>query len=311
MADWPREVQLPAGFEIDEKDVTIVNSSGIAADGKGKVWDIGSEIKTPPTNTASGQCAKLDMLLVRYPTMKVNYRSNLHIHIRVPGLSENLTLLKKLADYNAKNLREILPIIDPIPKVSAIAPARMMNDRDQSLFTAAEWVRAYTQRVKRNRVSHHTVLPANRLDRQMAATTTEEFFEAEVPRAAASGKPQWQCQPRAAVNVRQLLETDTIEFRHFFGTTDRVELLHAIKWCHHYLFAALNTPHIPATSIWNEWRTRDTRMPRAKPFCLWQEVGYQATNRGHNTIPNSKNNIEQILNHEFDWNNLSYLSRKH
>src|SRR5690606_23961726 len=90
------------------------------------------------------------------------------------------------------------------------------------------------KRWKRRRVSHQTLLTPHRVTQQLTATTPEEFFELEVP-ASNSGKPLWHAQPRVCVNLRQLLQTDTIEFRHFAGTLNLEVLEDCFNWCQKFL----------------------------------------------------------------------------
>lgn len=228
-ADVDRIVLLPPDFGWDERDCTIVNSNGIANDPKGKLYRYGGEINTPPTDTIQGQWEAMALALSVFPEARINYRSNLHLHIRVPGLKEDLRALKRFALYNAHWLPKVLPVIEPIPE-----PKYTFVEEESFLFERLGALRRY----KRRKRSHHTVLPQSRTDKQQAAHTIEAFFRAEVPQDKL-GRPMWHAQPRAAVNLRQLRETDTIEFRHFPGTLDGMELGHCFRWCEHYLLCAL------------------------------------------------------------------------
>lgn len=227
--DIDRRVLLPPGFGWDERDCTIVNSNGIANDPKGRLYRLGGEINTPPTPTIYGQQEALQLLKALFPEAVVNYRSNLHAHIRVPGLKDDLRALKRITQYNAHWLPIVLPIIEPIPE-----PKHTFVDEELFPFERLGALRRY----KRRKRSHHTVLSKARTDKQLTAHTLEEFFRAEVPQDKL-GRPMWHAQPRAAVNLRQLLQTDTIEFRHSPGTLDPEELGHFLEWCEHYLLCAL------------------------------------------------------------------------
>jgi len=226
LADIDRRKPLPAGYKWDDRDVTIVNSNGIANDPKGRLYGYGGEINTPATNSISGQMGCLLQILEWDLSARVNYRSNLHLHIRVPGLKEDLRALKRLALYNAHWLPIVLPIIEPIP---------YPNGDDYG--TELSWQGAL-RRYKRRKRSHQTVLTPQRTAKMIEAHTVEEFFRAEVP-VDSKGNPMWHAQARAAVNIRQLRETETIEFRHFSGTLDINELSHCFDWCEHYLLCAL------------------------------------------------------------------------
>lgn len=238
LADWnAQDLKDPcgvSGLSRDLKDVTIVNNNGIANDPSLKYYQFGGEIKTPPTESVLGQCHVLSYILERWPDASINYRSNLHWHIRVPGLKEDLTALKRLARYNAQWLPLILDVVEPIRK-----PLLPSNPEGAKAYSGA------LRRYKRCKVSHHTVLPANRLIEQVTAQTIQAFFEAEVPHTAVQRKPMWHAQPRAAVNVRQLLQTETLEFRHFPGTLDTHKLAMVGQWCLCYIECALGDWDIP------------------------------------------------------------------
>jgi len=85
------------------------------------------------------------------------------------------------------------------------------------------------------------------------------------------GRPLWHFQPRAAVNLRQLRETDTIEFRHFPGTLDIAELTISFEWCAHYLECAL-VGHNPINT-WVGWNG----FPKFPKYVHWMECRYRAT----------------------------------
>lgn len=295
-----RHISLPRGFKWDERDCTIVNSNGIANDPKGKLYAYGGEINTPPTGTIEAQVDHLSYLKEWWgdselsPAPVVNYRSNLHCHIRVPGLSDDLIALKRFALYNAHWLPIVLPIIEPIPQPN-------MSD-----YLKPGEYRGALRRYKRRKRSHHTVLPPSRLFAQQGAATVAEFLAREVP-ISGSGAIMWHAQPRAAVNLRQLRETDTIEFRHFPGTLAEKELQHCFEWCQHYTLCALGTWVLPAdVDPYQEFYPESVaralgRFPRFEPYNHRQELLYAATcHDGSLRKCQIERNIAAILANEFD-----------
>ena len=225
-ADWPLATQLPEGYGRDVKDITIVNSNGIANDPSGRFYGFGGEINTPPTDTPGGQIDCLVELKKLLPMAKVNYRSNLHLHIRVPGLQNDLAALKQLQRYIHEHMPKALPMLQKLPKPT------VAQYQDKEVFEGAK------RRWRRRRVSHQTLLNPARVAKQLQAASIEEFFRLEPPQSK-DGKPLRHCQPRVCVNVRQLLETDTIEFRHFAGTLDEDELTTCFMWVHRFMQHAL------------------------------------------------------------------------
>ena len=258
-ADFSIDAELPRGCTHNTKDHTVVNSNGIANDPTGKLYRFGGEINTRPTKTMNGQINILRKLIKKLPEAQVNYRSNLHIHIGVPGLVNDLQTLKQVQKYIHINMPKAFEIIEPIPK-----PTLWEYNKEDELKGAL-------RRWKRRKVSHHTLLTQKRLDGQFAAKTCEEFFTFEVP--SSPGRTLWHLQARLCVSLRQLLETDTIEFRHFPGTLDIDEFTACIWWCYKFLKAALNNAPIEPLLTW----ARKQKFPKFPPYIHWMEAAYRAT----------------------------------
>lgn len=277
-SDWPaKELEnccSYTGLRRDHKDVTIVNSNGIANDPSLREYPFGGEICTPPTVHPSGQAEILRDILERWPTAAVNYRSNLHWHIRVPGLGEDLGALKRFARFNAYWLPIILPIVEPI-EPNVYVPQHGISEAEQRKL------KGFNRRQKRRRVSHHTILPPDRLEKQLAARTVEEFHNAEVPWTKVNPKPMPHAQPRAAVNLRQLLQTDTVEVRHFPGTLEPAKLAMVGQWCLCYIECALANWDEPAEAsplVYFKERGGDLSLiPLFEPYNHALEIRYRLT----------------------------------
>jgi hypothetical protein len=290
LSDWDTRKGLPQNIDhldlvdpinlrgsTQDDDYTMVNSNGICVDPKSRVCPYGGEVQTPPTWSIQGQVDYLALFLKLHPNAQINYRSNLHIHIRVPGLKDDLEALKKITRFNYTWLRErlLLNTVEPIPKPQTPEERKRYNRRKRS---------------------HHTTLSKQRVEYQLKAKTLQEFFEREVPRTS-DGKPHWIAQPRAAVNLRQLLQTDTIEFRHWPGTLADEELRSAFLWCKCYLRLALgltlrkglNDP----LELWDVMR--HNKFPQFQPYIHWMEQRYERTNVQKVGLERARQAIAQIL----------------
>lgn len=278
LADWDSRKGLPKGY-ARAPDYTIVNSNGIAAQPDAKLYPYGGEVNTPPTLRIIEQVECINIIRDMHPDATINYRSNLHVHIRVPGLKDSLDLLKKIQRAIHIELPLCIDLIEPISKGT----------------TPAE-----RKREKRCYVSHHTFLSNERVAKQVCDTeTVKEFFEAEVPKDK-SGRVLWHLQPRVCVNLRQLLQTDTVEFRHFPGTLDENELLTAILWCRDFLIYAIEGKSIKKLAE-AYTRTDALLLPRFSLFQEALEIGYQATcTHGEFTKQEIRENIKAIEGGTFD-----------
>jgi hypothetical protein len=253
--------KLPEGAQWNDKDNTCVSTTGIANDPLGLLYQYGGEINTKPTNTIAEQIEHIkEINAALNPAPVVNYRSNLHIHVRVPGLKDDLENCKKLLRYITEFQQLAFDIVEtiPVPNKSMLAPE------------VYEWE---LKRMKRRKKSHQYKLPESRVAAMLNTTTTQEFYEEHAP-LTDKGR-MWYFSPRAGINLRQMWEeTNTIEFRHFPGTLDMVEMESCIRWCRDFIDAALNTEKTPTEIFWET----SFKFPKFQPYEYETEQIYQWTN---------------------------------
>lgn len=259
-ADVDRRVILPERLgKWDDKDYTIVNSDGHANDPTGN-YPFGGEINTRPTRTAQEQAeivAELTTLL--RPT--INYRCNLHVHVGIGDWADDLDLLKQMAAYCRDHEAFVYRYVEPIPKPT---PSEYAN--------RAEYDGAM-KRYKRRLVSHHHRLSDRRFAELMNSETLEQFYLSHAPRNNATGRRMFHIAPRAGMNFRSIRKHGTIEFRHFPGTADPIEVESACSWVRSFTFAAMTDQRSPQ-SIYAE---RKWSFPTFRQYEHRLETGYQRT----------------------------------
>lgn len=255
-----RTTNLPDGATWNLKDNTCVSSTGIANDPQGKLYKYGGEINTRPTNTIEAQIEHIQLINEGLDSI-VNYRSNLHVHVRVPGLKDNLAAVKKLFQYIITHQQTAFSFIETIPYPEGTHP-------DKKYLAAIK-------RMKRNFKSHQSKVPPKRCVDMLAAKTTQEFFENHAP-LTPKGR-MWFFAPRAGINLRPLWgDTETIEFRHFSGTKDMKEMASAIRWCREFTNIALNGDILDSPIPFMAGFCYN--FPRFHPFEYETEMVYQHTN---------------------------------
>lgn len=258
--DIDRTGKLPNGLSWNSKDYSIVSSTGIANDPKGLLYTKGAEINSAPTETVAEQIDFFDALMAANLGPQLNHRTNLHLHVRVPGLSEDLVSLKRLLAYIHKNQAEIYRAIEPVPKPH-------LSD-----YNSYEEYKGALKRYKRRLVSHQYAVPEARVRKALASDSVSEFFAAHAP-CGKDNKPAWGLTTRAGVNLLQLKETDTVEFRHFTNTLDFHELTSCFVWVAAFIEGAFD--NAPVEQLLSAY---SYKFP---PFQLYNhdmEVGYQYTN---------------------------------
>jgi hypothetical protein len=259
LADWDRSKPLPEGITLDVNERTMGNSCGSAVDGKGIYTKHGGEFLTAPS-TLWGQVIQFESIIQAFPEARPNNRSGLHIHIHVPGLSTDLDALKAVQRY-VHSCPGWVQALDPIPAPRAEGLSRWRE------FEGAQ------RRYRRLKASHHSMVTEGRVKAQMAATTVDEFFEAEV--RAANGKLIWNLI-RSCVNLRHLRQTDTIEFRHFFATLDPVEVHLCLQWCRSFLMNALGSTKESLEDLLQR-NLEVWHAPACMPYIHWQDERFWAT----------------------------------
>ncbi len=272
--------RLPMGFDRSLDEQSVVNSNGIACDKTLLLYRFGGEVLTRPSDSPESQAEELCKLLKFHPNAKTNYRTGFHGHIRVPGLRDNLLALKQLAKYNLEN-SNVLQLIDPLPKPNL----------DQHKGHIREAQRRYEWMMGQ----HQTVTLPQKVEWQLRASSTREFFDAGCMRHTKEGVPCWQWHTRPAVNIgrMRIAEENTIEFRHFPGTINPQEVITSLNWCRDYLLAAFDG--VPAVQLFNV-KYANARFPTLDNIYVhWMEERWKATTSKHNKPSVIAANINKFL----------------
>ena len=260
-ADIDRHATIESNLGTwNTKDYSIVNSDGHANCPAGLTWRWGGEINTCWTHTSQVQSGIVDVLAKQLnPT--INYKCNLHVHVRPDvDLIHDLSLLKRVAIYLKLSERFVYSTIEPIAKPT------------KEEFATEEEFKGAKKRYQRRRVSHQYSLPFARWDEMMSATTPEKFLEAHAPPKWDGGRA-WHIAPRPGMNMRSLWKHGTIEYRHFPGTADPVEIESAAEWCLRFTRAAVEGGPSPEEI----YAQREWKFPQFKPYDHKLQLGYEAT----------------------------------
>ena len=105
-------------------------------------------------------------------------------------------------------------------------------------------------------------------------------------------------QPRSAINLRQLLQTDTIEFRYFFQTLDPTVVVDSVKWCRDTLRVLIDGGRV-MDLLPSNW-TKCYKLPSVPKFELWRDKRWHATSRSKNKRAEALEATRKVLNGEFD-----------
>ena len=280
------QTSLPSGLSWNKKDYSIVSSTGIANDPKGLAYTRGGEINSKPTSSTGEQVEMFNELMLLHPEAAVNHRTNLHLHIGIPGLTENLSLLQTVLRYVHQHETEIYSLIEPIPVPSSAD------------YRTDEEYKGARKRYNRRKVSHQHKVPANRVANALQADTVGQFLAAHAP-TTRTGEPAWALATRAGINLLQIKETGTIEFRHFTCTRDPLELESCFVWVSNFVDGVLEGA-TPAELV----GAYPFVFPQFAPYSHAMEQGYSYTNFDKHSRKVVTQRLEN-LRKELDINNCT------
>lgn len=260
--DVPCTAALPDGWDWSSTDYTIVNSDGVANDPKRQLVLYGGELNTSPYASPT---ELTEAVATQWRRMRPghNYRSNLHIHVRIPFLEEEPDLVKQVADFTRRSLPAALEVLDPLDGLL------------HGLSAPAE-VKAARARLTHSTRSRHYFIPENRHIARASASGVEAMLAAEVPQAR--GRPAWALAPREAVNLRSLRKHGTIEFRCFAAPQTPEHVGAAAAFARDWLQAALT-----GDDPWQPVKRWTPELPRQASFVHALELGWQETNFKHHS----------------------------
>ena len=261
--DTDRTLEIPDWCgKWDEKDSTLVNSNGHANDPTLKTCKLGGEINTKPTETIAEQIEIVSHLKdVLKPNN--NYRCNLHVHIGIEGLKDDLPALKSLFQYTLDNqdyiFDEMLPYTRPT----------IEEFPDPVDFDLAK--RFYRQQ----RYWAKSRVPMTRVPGILNAKDPKEFYDCHFHWNEEQQRRQYSIAiVRAGINIRSLFKHNTVEFRIWTGTTDPEQVRDCFLFAHDYMVSGLYNHSRTAKTI---YETGTWNFPKWQTFYPELEKGYKAS----------------------------------
>lgn len=274
LGDIDTRIKIPTRLgKWDFKDGSIANSNGTANDPKKILNHYGSEIQVAPASSINELVDRVGLIYDLFPKKDFNFTTNLHPHIRVPGLKDDLQSLKRIAHYLHIYGEELFHLVDPIP-----VPEKTNK---------GAW-----KRYLRRKHSHHTLPSARAYHEMRMARNCKEFYEAHAPKDR-KGKPQFHLVQRAGINLMQLWsDTETIEFRCFTMSPDLEKMRNAFRFTRMFLMA-VNHWWKPEELV----RLKFNKLTYQKfwPYNSKLDKIFQLTNVRHNKRSVVRANYEKLI----------------
>lgn len=228
VGDVRRDIEIPkslGSWEYAETDVVNQREPYryVAADPLGIDPPVGGEINTYPTRSLYTQIQKIGSLIELFenkrcrPTVS-NCVMEAHVHVGVPGLTEDIDALKRLTNYIVKNQNTVIN--------------RCVAYEEHQLMKETKTARTY---LKWDMGRPMPVWMAHNIQRY--ADNFGDFIRLQCcgKDAKSMGRPL-----RYTINTYCLKHTNTVEFRCFRATLDLKLLTSCFEFVRDFMVSALN-----------------------------------------------------------------------
>lgn len=229
------------GAEID-----IVNSNGVYSDPICETCKVGGEINMKPTKTIDEQMRNIKSVFSLFESIEVGCKSHFHIHVRDERF-DDFESLKNLCLYTARNQEQLVKLCyypDAVPKnISEDLYIYMIQDGGRL-----------------NSATVDDIEKCRSID-ELKNLYNSTFYIRD-------NKVINSSSIRGAVNISNLINNKTIEFRCFRATKDFKLIENSLNFVDRYITEALNNsdiePYIYSTDF-------------AKPFIQYIDESTQHT----------------------------------
>lgn len=251
-----RKVKLPKGCGWAGKEVTLVNSNGLACDSTKKSKNfLGGEINTPPTDNIDKQLkiAKKCFKRLKSNGATINYRCNIQSHVGgwFPEDDEVETLkrLKAIQSYAFENFESFINM--------TMGEGQFKKKPEYPISFWAHYKERMLQDWK------HKFL--------MESESLQDFRKAMFFSKKGTHAPMTFA--RQAINTHSFFKTKTIEFRFFWASLNLKETESILNFSKDFMDDALGSQSRVKKII----KKYDGAFPKELPFNLELENGFQAT----------------------------------
>lgn len=231
LGEWegPKIAGYYMGSEID-----IVNTKGqwkgVGTDPLCLTCRVGGEIHTQPSHYIASQVLRVMRILDLFSVANVACPNHGHIHVGVPGLLQDLELLKNVFRYTQLNQDQV---------IKAAAGYDAADQKEIMNSDLADWVKQYLL------VGDGKHIRQELFNRVEQATSVQEVLQIlrEEPcedweHVSGTTTPTPDSH-RTAINLFNLTKGETIEFRIFRASVNPVEIFSCLKFAQRYMEEAI------------------------------------------------------------------------
>lgn len=208
LGEWEGE-KVNGYYQSAELDIvnTVPPYIGVAPDPLNEFCTVGGEINVSPTTSIEGQLARVVEIFNLFPIYNISHVNHFHIHVFIPNLREDLTLLKRFTKYVIKNqehLVECTYLQDFYISENISNESRVYLKSDGGRYI--------------NPIIIDDIDKCNNTDELLELFKTPSVYKD-------NGKIVQHSSIRTAVNLSQLISGKTVEFRCFRASTNLKEIV--------------------------------------------------------------------------------------
>lgn len=235
LGEWegPKIAGYYMGSEID-----IVNTKGrwkgVGTDPLCLTCKVGGEIHTQPSRFLGSQLLRVMRILDLFPVANVACPNHGHIHVGVPGLLNDLELLKNIFKYTELNQDDV---------IRAAAGYELVDYQNIMNSNLADWVKQYLLVGDGKHIRQEVfdqVAKASSVQEVIQILQKEPCEDWEHCTGTFTPTPD---SHRTAINLFNLTKGETIEFRIFRASINPVEIFSCLKFAQRYMEEALKGVH--------------------------------------------------------------------
>lgn len=211
-ADWNCVECTPKleaiGAQRNLKELGIFNTSKVSVDYTLKTCIYGGEINSKPTDTIENQILHLQDIWKALDKLTTNHTTHLHLHIAIPGIKEDVKALQTLQKWCFKHQDYLVSLFEK-DVINAGGKGKSLT-REKGLR-----IRKFSN---------------EKYQRGQNAKTPLEFYNSNFS-LNKKGENINYTFARQFINIFQLWQTNTIEFRMFSQTDDLKLIKNAFEFC--------------------------------------------------------------------------------
>lgn len=214
----------------------VVNSippyRGVCTDPLARTCTVGGEINVVPTTTIGGQFEQIIDIIELFEDVSISHMSHFHIHVHIPGLKDDLKLLKRFTLYCLANQDALIKTVY-LQNIHTI-PDSISNKSIEYLWSdGGRYISEYV---------YNNIHECSTVDELLNLFDMKGYYKFK-------GDIRNTSSIRSAINLSNLIKGETVEFRCFRPTLDLYELVSQLDFVEQFCQEAIKPMRLSVGEI--------------------------------------------------------------